>query len=105
MNTYKLSIITPEGAVFDEPAESLVVPGTEGSLGILSGHTPIASTLKEGIVEVRKAGRTRYFVIDKGILEMSPQNECTVLCNTAKETENLQEAKRDLRKLMDNFLF
>ncbi len=46
MNTYKLIISTPDGSVFDDNAEVLVVRGTEGELAILAGHIPFITAVK-----------------------------------------------------------
>ena len=43
-----LEIVTPDRSLLREEVDEVVVPGTEGELGILPGHTPLLSTLKIG---------------------------------------------------------
>jgi F0F1-type ATP synthase epsilon subunit len=43
-----LEIVTPDRSLIREEVDEVVVPGTEGELGILPGHTPLLSTLKVG---------------------------------------------------------
>jgi F-type H+-transporting ATPase subunit epsilon len=47
-----LEIITPETKIFDGAVEAVQLPGLDGSFQVLSGHAPIISALKEGMVKV-----------------------------------------------------
>lgn len=94
MNTYHLSIITPNGKVFDDQVESLVAPGAAGSLGILAGHAPIVVSLKNGLLAVKKENEERFYAISAGILEVSGQNRVLVLSDYAVEYHSLEEAKQ-----------
>lgn len=47
-----LEIITPETKIFDGAVEAVQLPGLDGSFQVLSGHAPIISALKEGVVKV-----------------------------------------------------
>jgi len=55
MNTFKVTIVTPEKIVFDGEAEYLHVPGGAGSMGILANHAPLLSSLTAGAFELRPA--------------------------------------------------
>jgi len=46
-------IITPEGHAFSGEAEMVVVPGSEGGLGVLPRHQPIVARLDAGEIRVR----------------------------------------------------
>lgn len=72
---FHLSIVTPEKVVLDEEVTSLIAPGSEGYLEILTGHAPIAATLKTGRVTVTaKDGKKSIFAISGGLLEVSFNN-------------------------------
>ena len=81
MNSFQLTIVTPMGKVLDEMVEGVSVPGGDGSFSVLAHHTPIASTLKKGIIRVKKANEEKTFQIDSGIIEMNEQNLCVILSN------------------------
>lgn len=53
--TFPLSIVTPEREVFGAPIQSISLPGTEGSFGVMSGHAAIMAALEAGLVVVRGA--------------------------------------------------
>ena len=48
----KLEIINPDKKLFEGEAKSIVVPGSEGSLGILNNHAPMIASLKKGTIKV-----------------------------------------------------
>ena len=43
-----LEVVTPDRLVLREDVDEVVVPGSEGELGVLPGHTPLLATLKVG---------------------------------------------------------
>jgi F-type H+-transporting ATPase subunit epsilon len=50
--TFDLSVVTPEGAVFDGEAEMTVVPGAAGDIGVLARHAPLVAMLKAGSMRI-----------------------------------------------------
>ena len=60
---FSVSVVTPEGAVFDGEAEMLIVPGAAGEIGVLARHAPLVATLK--------AGSTRVHVGANDVLEFA----------------------------------
>ena len=47
-------LVTPEKLVRSEDVHMVVVPGTEGDFGVLEGHAPVMSTVRDGAVQVYK---------------------------------------------------
>lgn len=60
MNTFSLTIVTPDGVQFDGQAESLTVRTTTGDMGILAGHTNCVAPLGMGMATVTVDGQKRY---------------------------------------------
>ena len=60
MNTFALTIVTPDGVQFDGQAEELVVRTTTGDMGILAGHTNCVAPLGMGMATVIVDGQKRY---------------------------------------------
>ena len=60
---FEVSLVTPDGAVFDGEAEMVVVPGAAGEIGVLARHAPLVATLK--------AGSTRVYVDQNDVVEFA----------------------------------
>jgi F-type H+-transporting ATPase subunit epsilon len=79
----QLQLITPEKILFEGQASYVSVPGTMGEFGVLPGHAPFVSTLKEGAVTVDLAGgEKKEFAITGGIAEVVPE-KCVLLVDVA----------------------
>jgi F-type H+-transporting ATPase subunit epsilon len=59
--TFAVSLVTPDGSVFDGEARMLIVPGADGEIGVLARHAPLVAMLK--------AGSTRIHVDRTDVLE------------------------------------
>ena len=46
---FDVSLVTPDGAVYEGEAEMLIVPGAAGEIGVLARHAPLVATLKAGL--------------------------------------------------------
>jgi F-type H+-transporting ATPase subunit epsilon len=71
-NTTILTILTPEKSVFSGPAEFIVLPGSEGELGVLPGHVALVASLRAGTVRVTAGGATRRFDVSAGFASIEP---------------------------------
>ncbi len=66
-----LEIITPDKKVFEGEITSVILPGTEGSFGVLNNHAAIISTLGYGEVKITdKNQKTQVFTIGGGVVEV-----------------------------------
>src|SRR3712207_8153802 len=48
----RFELVTPERLVRSDEVYMVVVPGTEGDFGVLEGHAPVMSTIRNGALEV-----------------------------------------------------
>ncbi len=81
---FRLSIVTPEKIFYDDDIVSLVVPGTEGYLGVLSNHAPLITALKIGRIEFRNTNEeVSVLSVTNGFLEVSA-NKASLLCDAAE---------------------
>jgi|SRR5215469_10345598 len=90
-------LVSPERLLLSEEAEMVTVPGTEGEFGVLSGHMPLISTLRPGVINVQGAtlGDARFFVLG-GFAEVNPE-KITVLAEEAIPMEEVDAALLDER--------
>lgn len=77
-------LVTPEKQVMSEDVYMVVVPGTEGEFGVLAGHAPYMSTLRDGELAVyRSAGAAPEKIpVSGGFAEVSERG-LTVLAESA----------------------
>ncbi len=83
MANYKLSIITPEGQIFQEQVEALTAPGHEGFFGVQAQHAPMIAALKPGQLKIKTGSRERTFKIESGVLEIDSNHQVVVLVDQA----------------------
>ncbi len=67
----RLEIVTPEKLVFSDEIDSVVVPGSEGEMGILPAHAPIVSALRPGELHFLQKGQATSLAIGTGFVEVS----------------------------------
>ena len=83
---FRLTIVTPERPFFEDDCSALVVPGSEGYLGVLTDHAPLITALKPGEIKVTEGdgGRERFFAVSGGFFEVS-HNHATILADSIEE--------------------
>jgi len=75
MKTYKLTISTPDGHIFDDEVVSLSLRGADGDLAILAGHIPFATVVMAGKCSIETAsGETRSATLGGGVLTVGDEN-------------------------------
>ena len=66
-----LDIITPDSKLFSGEVTSIILPGIDGDLGVLSNHAPLITALKEGSISIiKESGETETFETKGGIVEV-----------------------------------
>jgi len=66
-----LEIITPDKKLFEDEVKSVILPGIDGSLGVLDNHAPLIAALKKGSVNVTDNSAARHnFAINGGVVEV-----------------------------------
>jgi F-type H+-transporting ATPase subunit epsilon len=101
-----LEIVTPERLAYSETVDSVVLPGSEGELGILPHHAPLVSTLGVGELRIRKGGTEETFAIAGGFLQVGP-DKVVVMAETADmaseiDLEKAQEARREAERTLED---
>ena len=78
-------LVTPERQLLSEDVYMVVVPGTEGESGIMAGHAPYMTTLKNGEIAVyRTSGaQPERIAVSGGFAEVG-DNGLTVLAESAE---------------------
>ena len=109
-HTFSLSLTTPDGAVFDDEAEMVIVPGAAGEIGVLARHAPLIALLQAGSTRVytnREAEEVQEFATGPGFFTVE-QDRALALVDTAVNVreidpaaaqEQLEQAKAELERV------
>jgi F-type H+-transporting ATPase subunit epsilon len=100
-----LDIVTPERLAYSDEVDAVVLPGSEGELGVLPHHAPLISTLGAGELRLRKAGQEESFAIVGGFLQVLP-DKVVVMAETADlasdiDLEKAEEARRKAEEALE----
>ena len=81
----QFELVTPDRVALSGQARQVVVPGLEGRFTVLSGHAPVISALRPGMLEVVLEGADkRRFFVKGGIVELDGAH-LTILAERALE--------------------
>lgn len=103
MDTLRLSIVTPNGPIFNEDVKTVTLPGKEGEFGVLPGHASLVSSLTVGVIVIEKENSTEAVAINWGHVKVS-ESSVDVLADGAvalthgedSETAKNIDAAKDL---------
>jgi F-type H+-transporting ATPase subunit epsilon len=95
MKTMKVSVVSPDGPVYDADVEMVSTKALTGELGILPGHVPMVAPLEIGSVRLKKEGKTEFIAVSGGFLEVRP-DQVTVLAQAAEMASEI-DVERALR--------
>jgi len=103
--TILLEIVTPERLAYSDEVDSVVLPGSEGEMGVLPHHAPLVSTLGVGELRIRKGGIEESFAIVGGFVQVRP-DRVVVMAETADmaseiDLEKAQEARREAERTLE----
>jgi F-type H+-transporting ATPase subunit epsilon len=103
-----LEIVTPERKAFEGDVDEVVVPGSEGEMGILPHHAPLISLLGQGVLRVKRGGGEEQFAIFGGFVQVRP-DRVVVLAETADlaadiDVERAERARREAEKALEGAL-
>ena len=89
----KFELVSPEKLLLSLEAEMVVVPGEAGDFGVLPGHSPLISTIRNGVIEVTVNGQvTERIFVAGGFAEVA-NDKLTVLAEEAVPVSKLDRAK------------
>ena len=105
---FDVSLVTPDGTVFEGDAEMLVVPGAAGEIGVLARHAPLVATLKSGATRVHLGSeRVEEFATGPGFFTVQLDRAIAIVDHAVKATEidreaaesMLEDAKAELERI------
>lgn len=97
MKTIKVSVVTPNGPVYEADVEMVSAKAQSGELGVLPGHIPMVVPLEIGAVRLKKGNATELVAVSGGFLEVRP-DRVTILAQAAERAENIDVARAKAAK-------
>lgn len=102
-----LTVVTRERKILEAVADEVVLPASDGEIGVLPGHTPLLATLRIGQLRYRNGSEVGRLVISWGFAEVLPDRvivlaERGVLpaeMDAVKAEEERRKAERDMADL------
>lgn len=102
--TIRCEIVSQDRMVFEGDADIVVLPGTDGEMGILPHHAPLLTTLKYGLIKVREKTQEQVFTVAGGVAEIQP-DIVTILADAAENVQEIDVARaEDARKRAEEAL-
>ena len=86
MAKFQFDLVGPEKLLYSGMVDQVDVPGSEGDFGVLAGHAPFMTALREGYVVVRDGADIRRFEVQGGFADVTPQG-LTILAEQASEAD------------------
>jgi F-type H+-transporting ATPase subunit epsilon len=82
----RFSLVAPEREVYVGDVDQVDAPGSEGDFGVLAGHAPFMTTLREGFVTVHEGEHLHKFEVQGGFADVSPAG-LTILAEHVRDIE------------------
>ncbi len=104
MAQLNLKIVTPEKLVLEEQVSEVLVPTSEGELGILPFHANLMAKVTPGELKIKKGEKLDHFAVGEGFLQMT-DNTLTIMADLAAHESDIDEkAVEDARKRAEQAL-
>ena len=92
----QFELVSPERLLVSRPVEMVVVPGTEGDMGVLPDHAPLIATVRPGVIAVFENGQvTERIFVGGGFAEITGER-CTVLAEIAEPVAELDRGRVEI---------
>jgi F-type H+-transporting ATPase subunit epsilon len=90
----RCEIVSQDRMVYEGDVDIVVLPGTDGEMGILPHHAPLLTTLKFGLIKVRTKSEEHVFTVAGGVAEIQPAI-VTVLADAAENVHEIDVARAE----------
>ena len=92
MATISFDLVSPVQLLFNDEVGMIIVPGKDGDIGALPGHSKLLSSLRPGRVMVYGEDKNllKSFFVTGGFVEINP-DKCIVLAEDVKDMSDLDK--------------
>jgi F-type H+-transporting ATPase subunit epsilon len=93
----QLQIVSADRSLVNEQVDEVQIPGADGYLGILPGHTQLLTTMQVGVLWYRQGPDKHYLSVAFGFAEVQP-DRVTILAQIAEKAEEIDPARAETAK-------
>ncbi len=90
MAQLNLKIVTPERTVFENSVDMVVVPSSQGEIGILPHHESLMAKIVPGELRITNGNKTELLAIGEGFAQVA-NNTLTIMADLAVEASDIDE--------------
>ena len=94
MSPLTIELVTPDRSVVHEEVDEIQIPGAQGYLGVLPGHTPLLTTLQVGELWFRQGEEKVFVSVAFGFAEILP-DRVIILAQLAERAEEIDIARAE----------
>ena len=94
MSHLTIELVTPDRSVVHEEVDEVQIPGAQGYLGVLPGHTPLLTTLQVGELWFRRGEQKVFVSVAFGVAEILP-DRVIILAQLAERAEEIDVARAE----------
>ena len=102
MAKISFDLVSPENLIFNDEMGMIIVPGKDGDIGVLPGHSKLLSSLRPGRVMVYGEDKNllKSFFVSGGFVEVNPE-KCIVLAEGVDEMNvlDINSIKKEIQEL------
>lgn len=91
MAELQLSVVTPQGTVTEQSAESVTIPTADGEITVLPNHIPLVSVLKPGTITARMGEKATDINVTSGFVQVG-SGGVVILAESAGKATNAPRA-------------
>ena len=98
MATISFDLVSPEKLLFNDEVGMIIVPGKDGDIGVLPGHSKVLSSLRPGRIMIYGEDKSllKSFFVTGGFVEINPE-KCIVLGEEVNEMSTLDKSSIEIQ--------
>ena len=98
--TFQFELVSPERLLMSGEANTAVLPGADGDMGILGSHSPVMTTLRPGLLSVEMTdGTSEEFFVRGGFADVTPDSVTVLAEYSVPRSQLTREIIAEQRKL------
>jgi F-type H+-transporting ATPase subunit epsilon len=90
-----LIVVSQEKELLTTTVDSVTAQTTEGEITVLPQHLPVFTQLQTGVLTYRNEKDEQQLVVSKGFLDVGPDNQITVMVDTATHARDISLEKAE----------